>query len=105
MVYEISKFDLSELQAAKDRKDQALKQYYAVESDLRTKENRKKDLARRLDETKERINVAQEKLERMEKIRRHRRAPRRNPRRLPQHPTQTPQRIRQSAAQLCPANP
>lgn len=69
LVYEISQFDLSELQAAKDRKDQALKQYYAVESDLRTKENRKKDLARRLDETKERINIAQEKMERMEKIR------------------------------------
>jgi DNA repair protein SbcC/Rad50 len=69
LIYEISQFDLSELQAAKDRKDQALKQYYAVESDLRTKENRKKDLARRLDETKERINVAQEKMERMEKIR------------------------------------
>ena len=69
MVYEISQFDLSELQAAKDRKDAALKQFYAVESDLRTKENRKKDLSRRLDETKERINVAQEKMERMEKIR------------------------------------
>ena len=60
----------TELQAAKDKKDQALKQYYVVESDLRTKENRKKDLARRLDETKDRINLAQEKLERMEKIRR-----------------------------------
>ncbi len=70
LVFEISKFDLSELQAAKDKKDQALKQYYAVESDLRTKENRKKDLARRLDDTKDRINLAQEKLERMEKIRR-----------------------------------
>ncbi|MCL5877300.1 MAG: SMC family ATPase [Candidatus Bathyarchaeota archaeon] len=69
-VAEIAKFDLSELQAAKDRKDHALKQYYAVESDLRTKENRKTDLARRLDDTKDRINLAQEKLERMEKIRR-----------------------------------
>ena len=69
LVYEISQFDLSELQAAKDRKDAALKQFYAVESDLRTKDNRKKDLSRRLDETKERINVAQEKMERMEKIR------------------------------------
>jgi DNA repair protein SbcC/Rad50 len=66
--FEISKFDLSELQAAKDKKDQAIKQYYAVESDLRTKENRKKDLAKRLDLIKDRINLAQEKLERMEKI-------------------------------------
>ncbi|MGE5556330.1 MAG: AAA family ATPase [Methanocella sp.] len=70
LVYEISQFDLSELQAAKERKDNALRQYYAVESDLRTKENRKKDLARRLDDIQQRINVAQEKMERMEKIRR-----------------------------------
>jgi len=69
LLFEISKFDLSELQAAKDKKDQALKQCYAVESDLRTKENRKKDLGYRLDDTKERINLAQEKMERMEKIR------------------------------------
>jgi DNA repair protein SbcC/Rad50 len=70
LVTEIGKFDFTELQAAKDKKEQTLKQYYVVESDLRTKENRKKDLARRIDETKERINTAQEKLERMEKIKR-----------------------------------
>ena len=70
LVFEIAKFDLSELQVAKEKKDQALKQTYAVESDLRTKENRKVDLARRLEDTKDRINLAQEKLERMEKIRR-----------------------------------
>lgn len=70
VVFEVGKFDLSELQAAKERKDQALKQFYGVESDLRTKESRKKDLARRIDETKDRINHAQEKLERMEKIKR-----------------------------------
>ncbi len=70
LLFEISKFDLSELQAAKEKKDLALKQTYAVESDLRTKENRKADLARCLDDTKDRINFAQEKLERIEKIRR-----------------------------------
>ena len=69
LLFEISKFNLSELQVAKDKKDQALKQCYAVESDLNTKENRKQDLALRLDDTKERINLAQEKLERIEKIR------------------------------------
>jgi exonuclease SbcC len=41
-----------------------------LESDLQIKENRKRDLFKRLDEIKERINLAQEKLERMEKIRR-----------------------------------
>jgi exonuclease SbcC len=70
LLVEIGKFNLSELQAAKDKKDQALKQYYAVEYDIKNKENRKAELAHRLDETKERINMAQDKLERMEKIRR-----------------------------------
>jgi exonuclease SbcC len=40
-----------------------------LEADLRTKENRKKDLARTLNDVKERINIAQEKMERIEKIR------------------------------------
>jgi len=65
---EISKFDVSELEAARAQREQAFRQYYSVESDLRTKENRKKDLTKRLDETKERIDQAQKKIERMEKI-------------------------------------
>ncbi len=68
--FEISRFDLSELDAARGKREKAFQQYYLLDSDLRTKENRKKDLFKRLDETKERINLAQEKLERMEKIRR-----------------------------------
>ena len=68
--FEISRFDLSELDAARTQREQVFRQYYVLDSDLRTKENRKKDLFRRLDEIKERINLAQEKLERMEKIRR-----------------------------------
>ena len=67
--FEISRFDLSELDAARAQREQVFRQYYMLDSDLRTKENRKKDLFKRLDETKERINLAQEKLERMEKIR------------------------------------
>jgi exonuclease SbcC len=67
---EIAKFDLSELQAAKERKENALKQFYTVDSNLRTKENRKTDLATRLNRTKERIDIAQEKLDRIEKIQR-----------------------------------
>ena len=68
--FEISRFDLSEVDSAKNQREKAFQQYYILDSELRTKENRKKDLFRRLDETKERINVAQEKLERMEKIKR-----------------------------------
>ena len=69
VLFEIGKFNLSDVEEARVHREHAFKQYYVVESDLRTKENRKKDLAQRLDDTKDRINLAQEKLERMEKIR------------------------------------
>lgn len=67
--FEINKFNLSDIEAAKDNREQAFRQYYILDADLRTKENRKKDLSKRLDDIKERINLAQEKLEHMEKIR------------------------------------
>jgi exonuclease SbcC len=66
--WEISRFDMADLEAARTQREQAFTQYYRVESDLRTKESRKKDLTARLDETRERIDHAQEKLERMQKI-------------------------------------
>jgi exonuclease SbcC len=66
--FEISRFDLADLEAARALREQAFRQYYLFESDLRTKENRKRDLVARLDEAKERIDRAQQKLERMEKI-------------------------------------
>ena len=65
---EISKFEISELEAAKVQREQAFRQFYLIESDLRTKENRRKDLIKRLDEIKERIDQAQKRIERMEKI-------------------------------------
>ncbi len=67
---EISKFDLSDLDLARNRREQAFRQYYALDSDLRTKENRKKDVLRRIDEAKTRIDVAQEKAEKVEKLKR-----------------------------------
>ncbi|MGD0645661.1 MAG: SMC family ATPase [Candidatus Bathyarchaeia archaeon] len=67
--FEIGKFDLSELNVARTQREQAFQQYYMSDSDLRTKESHKKDLFKRLDEIKERIDLAQEKLERMKKIR------------------------------------
>jgi DNA repair protein SbcC/Rad50 len=67
--FEIGKFNLSDVEEAREHRERALKQYYSIESDFRTKENRKKDLAQRLDDIKERINLAQEKMERVEKIR------------------------------------
>ena len=69
VAFEISKFNLSDVESARMQREHVFKQYYVIESDLRTKEHRKKDIAQRLDDIKERINLAQEKLERMEKIR------------------------------------
>jgi exonuclease SbcC len=66
--FEIGRFDMADLEAARAQREQAFRQYYLFESDLRTKENRKKDLLRRLDDAKERIDRAQQKLERVEKI-------------------------------------
>jgi exonuclease SbcC len=66
--FEVGRFDLADIEAARELRDRAFQQYYLLESDLRTKENHKRDLARRLDEAKERIDRAQQKLERVEKI-------------------------------------
>ncbi|HVO85959.1 MAG TPA: SMC family ATPase [Candidatus Eisenbacteria bacterium] len=65
---ELGRFDVSRLEAAKTTREQAVKQYYTAESDLHTSENRKKDLLERLDVIKARIDVAQQKIERMQKI-------------------------------------
>lgn len=66
--FEISRLDVSDLEAAREQSRQAFRQCSIVESDFKTKENRKKDLLRRLDEVKEHIDLAQQKIERMEKI-------------------------------------
>ena len=68
--FEIIRFDHSELDTARTCREQAFRQYYVVDSDLRTKQNRKVDLFKRLDDIKERIDLAQQKRERIEKIRR-----------------------------------
>jgi exonuclease SbcC len=66
--FEISRFDMSDLESARAIREQAFRRYYLAESDLRTKESRKKDLTKRIDEVKERIDFAQQKLERIQKI-------------------------------------
>ena len=65
---EISRFDVNQMEEAKTRREQVFRQYYLLDSELRTKENRKKDLIKRLDETKERVDQAQQKIERVNKI-------------------------------------
>lgn len=66
--HELSRFDISGLEAAKTRREQAFRQYYLLESALHAKEYRKKDLIKHLDEIKERIDNGQQKIERMIKI-------------------------------------
>ena len=65
---EISRFDVSGLEVAKSRRDEAYRHFYLLDSEMRTKENRKKDLTKRLDEVKDRIDQAQRKIERMGQI-------------------------------------
>jgi DNA repair protein SbcC/Rad50 len=65
---EIQIFDLSDLEKARTNREKAFKQYYVIESNLRTKENRKEDLLRRIDHIKERIDATQQKIERIEKV-------------------------------------
>ena len=65
---ELERLNISGLEKARMMREQAFRQYYSSESDLRSKESRKKDLLRRLDEIKERIDLAQQKVERMQKI-------------------------------------
>jgi exonuclease SbcC len=65
---EIAKLDISELEIAKTRKNEALEQFYRAESELTAKESRKRELVQRMDGLKDRINLAQHKIERMGKI-------------------------------------
>jgi exonuclease SbcC len=65
---EISRFDTSELECAREMRDTAFERYSALKSNLSLLESRKKDLTRRLNEVKERINQAQVKIERMQRL-------------------------------------
>ncbi len=65
---EIDRFNLADLESARALREQAFGQYYAADSDLRTKENQRKTLLTRMDGIKERVDNAQQKIERMEKI-------------------------------------
>jgi DNA repair exonuclease SbcCD ATPase subunit len=66
----VAGFEMSDVDNARQQREHTFKQYYLVDSDLRTKQNRKKDLQKRLNEINERIDHAQEKLERIEKTKR-----------------------------------
>jgi len=65
---EITKFDITELESARKLRDEAFMQYSNVKHRLESAENRKRDIMLRMDELKERLDHAQQKMERMEKI-------------------------------------
>ena len=67
---EIAKFDVTELESARKLRDAAFEQYSAAKSRLKIVERRKVDVTLRMDDLKERLDHAQQKMERMEKIER-----------------------------------
>jgi len=65
---EIAKFDFSELENARKLRDTALEQYSTVKSKFEIMENRESDIHLRMDDLKERLEHAQQKIDRMKKI-------------------------------------
>jgi exonuclease SbcC len=65
---EISRFDVAELEAARKTERAAFVQYSDTKHKLETVEGRKRDLTLRMGELKERLDHAQQKIERMQKI-------------------------------------
>ncbi len=65
---EIVKFDLSELESAKKVREEAFLKHSNIRHRLEIAESRKRDVASRLNELKERLDNAQQKAERMERI-------------------------------------
>jgi exonuclease SbcC len=65
---EIAMFDLSQLERARELRDQAFAEHSQLKSKLETSETRKDDLALRMEEFKQRLDNAQEKVERMKRI-------------------------------------
>jgi exonuclease SbcC len=65
---ETARFDLSELETARTERDKALDSFHQARSELHTEQSRKGDLAKRLEEVRTRIDHAQQKIERMQRI-------------------------------------
>ncbi len=65
---EIAKFDVTELESARKLRDAAFEHYSATKSNLEMMERRKRDIASKMDNLKERLDHAQQKVERIEKI-------------------------------------
>ncbi len=65
---EISKFDVTELESARELQKKAFTDHLNAKNEMENLERRKRDLALRVDELKERLDNVQKKIERKEKI-------------------------------------
>lgn len=65
---EIAKFDVIELETARNFRDKAFSEYSEVKHRLEAMEIRKKDLSTRMDDIMKRLDQAQKKIERVEKV-------------------------------------
>lgn len=65
---EIAKFDIRELETAKTLRDTSFDQYSSLKNRLESMAIRKKDVTLRVDNIRERLDHAQQKIERMKKI-------------------------------------
>jgi exonuclease SbcC len=65
---EITKFDVTELESAREQNKAAFRDHLNAKNEASTLEQRKTELAVRVDELKERLDYAQQKVERKERI-------------------------------------
>lgn len=65
---EIARFDLAQLDKVRNQREKALQEYAALKSSLENIEPRRNDLAFRMEELKQRIDNAHEKIERKQRI-------------------------------------
>jgi exonuclease SbcC len=65
---EIGRFDLGQMEKARQARDQAYKEYSDLRGKVETTEARKNDLSFRMEELKQRLDNAQEKLDRKQRI-------------------------------------
>jgi len=65
---EIAKFDLTQLELARKLRDESFIQFSELKNDLQLKETRKSDITTRIEEVRQRLDNAQQKMEHMEKI-------------------------------------
>lgn len=65
---EVAKFEMSELETARALHDSAAEQYHKIEAKLESNKSLKKDAAARIEDFRERLERAQQKIDRVKKI-------------------------------------